>query len=232
MSGGVASLGTFQKVEPAPQPAPPFAATSAFNGCSVDIITGKIVLGNDVGDVPGAAGLQSNREIVTNGLSIQLVDFEPGPVSRNSLNDNTIRIDDLVNGNTFKVNVNAGNIQTTITSNLNPCTLSMSSPGGGFGFTTEGPADFNISNLVETFSMLLAAGSHVLQLLSSGGNGLTINATTNDVASSGTLSTADPGSGIGKWKLGTVVAGAVAPDGANYVEVDIGGVTVKLIKAV
>lgn len=48
----------------------------------------------------------------------------------------------------------------------------------------------------------------------------------------GDFTTADPGSGAGKWKMGTVVAGAVAVDAANYVEVDINGAIVKLIKAV
>lgn len=48
----------------------------------------------------------------------------------------------------------------------------------------------------------------------------------------GGISTSDPGSGQGQWKLGQVVAGAVALDAANYVEVDIGGSIVKLLKAV
>ncbi|MGE0126418.1 MAG: hypothetical protein AB7U25_26105 [Vicinamibacterales bacterium] len=45
------------------------------------------------------------------------------------------------------------------------------------------------------------------------------------------LKTGDPGNGAGTWKLGTVQAGAVALDTANYVEVDIGGTVVKLLKA-
>lgn len=43
--------------------------------------------------------------------------------------------------------------------------------------------------------------------------------------------TGNPGLGAGTWKLGTVQAGAVTLDTANYVEVDIGGVVVKLLKA-
>lgn len=47
------------------------------------------------------------------------------------------------------------------------------------------------------------------------------------------IKTADPTSGTGPgWKLGTVKAGAVAMDAANYVEVDIGGTIYKLLKAV
>lgn len=33
------------------------------------------------------------------------------------------------------------------------------------------------------------------------------------------------------WKLGSVVAGAVVPDGTRYLEVEIGGVVYKLIVA-
>lgn len=48
----------------------------------------------------------------------------------------------------------------------------------------------------------------------------------------GTMVTAQPSaSGRGAWKLGKVLAGAVALDAANYVEVDIDGVVVKLLKA-
>lgn len=43
-----------------------------------------------------------------------------------------------------------------------------------------------------------------------------------------TLTTADPGSGAGSWKLGTVQAAAAVLDGAHYVEVQIQGVVVKL----
>jgi len=45
------------------------------------------------------------------------------------------------------------------------------------------------------------------------------------------LKTGDPGAGAGTWKLGTVQAGSVSLDTANYVEVDIGGTLVKLLKA-
>lgn len=47
----------------------------------------------------------------------------------------------------------------------------------------------------------------------------------------GSLSTGDPGLGSAPWKLGAVQSGAVTLDTANYVEVDIGGTVVKLLKA-
>jgi hypothetical protein len=48
----------------------------------------------------------------------------------------------------------------------------------------------------------------------------------------GEISTIDPGAGRGRWKLGIVVAGAVAVDAANFVQIQINGAIVKLIKAV
>lgn len=60
MGIGVISLTTSQKKEIS---GPPFAAGSADNGLSVDLATGKIVLGNDEGDAAAPAMLLSNREI-------------------------------------------------------------------------------------------------------------------------------------------------------------------------
>lgn len=45
---------------------PPFPANSADNGLSVDPVTGRIVLGNDVGGPGSPAQLLNDREIVTN----------------------------------------------------------------------------------------------------------------------------------------------------------------------
>lgn len=62
MGIGIVSLQTSQKRE---QAGPPFASDSADNGLSVDSVTGRIVLGNDVGDPAAPAALLSNREILT-----------------------------------------------------------------------------------------------------------------------------------------------------------------------
>ncbi len=64
MGLGVVSLSTSQKKEIAGPPGPPFLPTSADNGLSVDTVSGKIVLGNNVGDPLAPAGLLSNREIL------------------------------------------------------------------------------------------------------------------------------------------------------------------------
>lgn len=60
--GGV-SIVTSQKREQAA--GPPFNVAAANNGDSVDTVTGKIVLGNDVGQAGSPAQLLSNREIIT-----------------------------------------------------------------------------------------------------------------------------------------------------------------------
>lgn len=65
MGIGVVALQTTQKKEPTPQPGPPFTSDSAENGLSVDGVTGRIVLGNDVGAAGSPAILLSDREIVT-----------------------------------------------------------------------------------------------------------------------------------------------------------------------
>ncbi len=64
MGIGLVAISTNQKVDQPVQPGPPFAATSANNGLSVDPVSGKIVLGNDVADPAAPAGLLSNREIL------------------------------------------------------------------------------------------------------------------------------------------------------------------------
>lgn len=69
MGIGVISLVTSQKRE---QSGPPFALTSANNGASVDPVSGKIVLGNDVGQAGNPAALLSDREIITNAFAVLL----------------------------------------------------------------------------------------------------------------------------------------------------------------
>jgi hypothetical protein len=69
MGIGVISLQTSQKRE---QSGPPFAAGSADNGLSVDAVTGRIVLGNDVTGVAGTAALLSSREISMGAFAVLL----------------------------------------------------------------------------------------------------------------------------------------------------------------
>ena len=69
MGIGVISLQTSQKRE---QSGPPFVSGSADNGASVDPVTGRIVLGNNVGAAGSPAQLLSNREIITEDALLNL----------------------------------------------------------------------------------------------------------------------------------------------------------------
>lgn len=52
-----------------------------------------------------------------------------------------------------------------------------------------------------------------------------------DIIAAGTIKTGAPGGAAGAWKLGSITAGAVALDAANYIEVSIGGTVKKLLIA-
>lgn len=52
----------------------PFPLSAAYNGSSVDIVTGQIVLGQDVGAVGDPAALISDREIPMNGFGFVMID--------------------------------------------------------------------------------------------------------------------------------------------------------------
>lgn len=60
------------KNPPAGPPGPPFVATSADNGLSVDPVSGRIVLGQAIGEAGDPAQLLSNREIPLKGFSFVL----------------------------------------------------------------------------------------------------------------------------------------------------------------
>lgn len=81
-SAGQGSMSFSQKNEPAPAPGPPFLATSADNGLSVDAITGKIVFGDNTGGILGQ--LLNNREIQMNTRSLSLLNGQL--LNINSLN--------------------------------------------------------------------------------------------------------------------------------------------------
>lgn len=69
MGIGLVSLQTSQKRELS---GPPFVSTAADNGLSVDGVSGRIVLGNDVGDPAAPAALLSIREIDMGAFGIIL----------------------------------------------------------------------------------------------------------------------------------------------------------------
>lgn len=57
-----------------PGTAPPFVPTAADNGLSVDPVTGRIVLGQDIGAPGDPAQLLSNREIPSFGFAFNILD--------------------------------------------------------------------------------------------------------------------------------------------------------------
>jgi len=84
-----------------PQAGAPFAAGSAFNGVSVDVATGKIVLGDSVGS--NLADLVSNREIEFNNFRLAFkdattpgrIEFAPPEIKITSSNNKEISLSAL-----------------------------------------------------------------------------------------------------------------------------------------
>lgn len=98
MGAGSASVAMFQRIIPAPAPgppAPPFDPTSAENGLSVDPVSGRIVLGNDVGGT--SAALLTNRQLPMSGLHILLTD----PGFQTIITAGAYEIDDTTASNSF-----------------------------------------------------------------------------------------------------------------------------------
>lgn len=132
MSGlGVGALSTNQKIDPA---GPPFALTSADNGLSVDPVSQRIVLGNDVLGAAGAGQLLSNREIFLNGFVIQFTSgFTPADVAA------------VINSTGFSVS----NIATTKNTDIAPGLISIADLSGTaamIAFAGGGP-QFNVQAL-------------------------------------------------------------------------------------
>ncbi len=96
-------LGTNQKKEPIA--GPPFVAAAANNGLSIDTVSGKIVLGNNVGQAGNPAILLNNREIFTSKAA-------PGPTGpfNIQLTDNRRNALTTMNGNTIAI-VSSGAFQ-------------------------------------------------------------------------------------------------------------------------
>jgi len=109
--GLATGFGVSQKNDPTviPPPGPPFAATSANDGLSVDSGSGKIVLGQVSGDITDPAALIDDREIPLDGHlllitdSFQDVQFRTGAVDLNDFSTSlklTLQADQLVFDNT------------------------------------------------------------------------------------------------------------------------------------
>ncbi len=116
--GGTLVTSQKKEIVVIPPPGPPFAANSAENGLSVDPITGRIVLGNDVGG--SDAALLSDRVIPMQGFTIEMrapgaqndrLHFQASEfyvtnttAARLGLVANTLLWFDLVGGNSTEMN--------------------------------------------------------------------------------------------------------------------------------
>src|ERR1700693_1537927 len=78
MSINQGSINVQQKQKPFPPPGPPFVITSANNGLSVDPVSGKIVLGQDIGQAGDPAQLLNAREIPMKGFPFSFTDNGAG----------------------------------------------------------------------------------------------------------------------------------------------------------
>ncbi len=100
MNFGQGNIGFVTKSIPA---GPPFPATSADNGLSVDPITGRIVLGNDAGIGDLSAQLLSDREIEMNSLTIFFVDAANSLQA--SVRANAFTVEDILTGNGSRLGI-------------------------------------------------------------------------------------------------------------------------------
>lgn len=127
----LAALSTNQKREAAGQPGPPFVATSADNGLSVDPITGRIVWGNDDtgGTATGLAKLLSDREIDTDGgKQMRLFDATAPNLIQTILSSNFIRTTDLAANRETDTTASRTTIKDTLNNQntvLEPAGISM-----------------------------------------------------------------------------------------------------------
>jgi hypothetical protein len=95
---------------------------------------------------------------------------------------------------------------------------------GGTGASTAADARTNLG-----LGTMATQNANAVAITGGAIDGTTLGATTRQTAGVTTISTSDPTAGDGPvWKLGASKAAVVALDAANYVEVDIGGVMLKL----
>lgn len=186
----------------------PFAAGAANEGLQVNPFNGKIQLGEEQGFATGLAALMSNREIIMDAFQIFL------SLAANDLE----RI--IMSSRFFQM-------ETDFPSTGHRPSLSLNDNIVAGTLTTDGTSKFIIGTTgaqiefdkiaqnarVVTGSGVFADDGAMLQV-------------------QGDLSTEDPLNGRGKWKLGKVVAGAVALNNAAYIEVEIDGVVKKLLIAI
>lgn len=123
---------------------PPFIPTSADNGLSIDTVSGRVVLGQNVGQVGNPARLLNNRQVPLNGFQLNFTD----PVNSTLIRFNNAALNPLliqadVNSqwsNIIAQNLNAGAAATSFLGTYNDLgdniSLVKTSSGyaGSFGY--------------------------------------------------------------------------------------------------
>jgi hypothetical protein len=195
-------LGNIQFVNLVKQNGAPFTTGSAHEGTSIDS-TGKVVLGNDFGE-PGDPGqITSTRYIVMNSRFIALL--AAAGTNQVLLAENILRVMNITNNHESSLSDHKLFIND----------LTFQKPG------------LQLANAANDFTIQLRAG--LFEIIDQASALLfKIDMATKAATLAGSVATSDPGSGAGNWQLGIKKAGAVALDGANYVEVKINGTIVKL----
>jgi hypothetical protein len=164
MGQGQGSVTVNQRKEPVPTPGPPFLLTSANNGLSVDPVSGKIVLGQDIGAVGDPAQLLSSRDIPMNGNAFRLLDAAEGAFYDFQTQSATLQASNSFNGNIGAVAIGgdpvAGDIDLSAIWGANADNIFLSlkndGPGGGNQFiqgTFNGNVFFLLDFLNSTYQM-------------------------------------------------------------------------------
>ncbi|HSC39852.1 MAG TPA: hypothetical protein VLD19_18345, partial [Chitinophagaceae bacterium] len=199
MGIGIVAITTSAKKE---QSGPPFVSGAADNGLSVDSVSGKIVLGNDVGDPAAPGALLSNREILTEdtiggAFSILLNAIQTGIIT--TLSGVAVRLASTTG--------QAPAVTVTDSASGTPSISAIVSGGLGGTATVQAVADAN-----DTARLSLSSGSDMLKIEATGAGVITW--TTN--------------SGVLVMGLDTVnFQWAVGPGSANFTGADfcVGGST-------
>jgi hypothetical protein len=193
------------------------------------------VLGNDVTGAPGPGMLLTPREIYMQDNDIELVDNTHQ--KKTFFAGNSVQVSDFAHEKFGEVTDQVIHVRDTNgINNLN----------AGITASNVGASDFNSGNSIgftaDEFALQDATGgskfqsqARILRFLDAGTNVLIATLDTNSAAgtkgnfaTTGNLTTGNPGSGAGAWLLGAPVAAAVVLDATRYVEVKINGVIVKL----
>lgn len=204
MSAGGFTFGLSQFPHTAVSVVPPATVTGANNGLSLNGT--NVVLGGDVG---AGSDLLNNREIYTNGNLLTFL-FDNGGAS-DRLDINEFELLWTAAGGTPRTEILAGQ-------------MGMFGDDNTIQFVgTSAQNSFILQNSIEQLQIIGQAGFAFPHW-----RFLNDNVRRGDFLFEGGLESADPGTGAGVWKFGTTHAAAVALDAANYVEVSINGVIVKL----